>query len=66
MPTAFVQVCLKEGERELAFSDYGIKILVRFRDGQACIGFFVLILNRIFIHMLPGATRAFKGYSEWG
>merc|ERR1712083_1294106 len=28
------QVCLKEGERELAFSDYGIKILVRFRDGQ--------------------------------
>jgi len=28
------QVCLKQGERELDFSNYGIKILVRFRTGQ--------------------------------
>merc|ERR1719266_1472994 len=28
------QVCLKQGERELDFTNYGIKILVRFRDGQ--------------------------------
>ena len=31
------QVSLKQGERELDFSNYGIKILVRFRTGQVMI-----------------------------
>ena len=59
-------MCLKQGERELDFSNYGIKILVRFRTGQACIKAFRHVFRCVTILSYQELQELSKGTQSGG